>query len=144
MCRVYGFVKIKVFAKKNSLDYDIRSMCPICSLEQRNLGVKKKFEDTKSEAVNRRTDNTCNGQKKKRTNNDIQNITQETKDRATLTPLKTGGELGYSGRVSSFRSTCGTCPVTLSRPLINECRIYIDSCIRTGQIKYTPRTWDSD
>jgi Na+-translocating ferredoxin:NAD+ oxidoreductase RnfG subunit len=66
----------------------------------RNLGVKKKFEDTKSEAVNRRTDNTCNGQKKKRTNNDIQNITQETKDRATLTPLKTGGELGYSGRVS--------------------------------------------
>ena len=126
MCRVYGFVKIKVFAKKNSLDYDIRSMCPICSLEQRNLGVKKKFEDTKSEAVNRRTDNTCNAQKKKRTNNDIQNITQETKDRATLTPLKTGGELGYSGRVSSFRSTCGTCPVTLSRPLINECRIYIE------------------
>ena len=43
--RVYdGIVKIKVFAKKNSLDYDLRSMCPICSLEQRNLGVKKSLK----------------------------------------------------------------------------------------------------
>ena len=31
-----------------------------------------------------------NGQKKK--NNDVQNITQKTKDRETRTPLKTGGE----------------------------------------------------
>jgi len=29
---------------------------------------------------------------KKRTNNDIQNITRETKDRATRTPLKTVGD----------------------------------------------------
>ena len=43
----------------------------------------------KSKVVNRRTiDNTI--AKRKRTNNDLQNITQKTKDRATRTPLKTG------------------------------------------------------
>jgi hypothetical protein len=30
--------------------------------------------------------------KRKRTNNDLQNITQKTKDRVTRTPLTTGGE----------------------------------------------------
>jgi len=42
-----------------------------------------------------------NGQEKKdkRTNND-RNITQTTKDRATRTPLETGGDLRYSGMVS--------------------------------------------
>jgi len=37
-----------------------------------------------------------NGQKKKdkRTNDDLQNTTQETKDRATQTPLKPGMNLG--------------------------------------------------
>jgi hypothetical protein len=36
-----------------------------------------------------------NGQKKrdKGKNNDLQNIAQKTKDRATQTPLKSGGEL---------------------------------------------------
>jgi hypothetical protein len=34
-----------------------------------------------------------NGQKKKRTNNALQITTQKTKDRATQTQLKTGGEL---------------------------------------------------
>jgi len=40
-----------------------------------------------------------NGPRKqdKKTNNDLQNITQKTKDRATRTLLKTGGELGCSG-----------------------------------------------
>jgi hypothetical protein len=33
-----------------------------------------------------------NGQKKKKTNNDLQNTKQKTKDRPTRTPLKTGGE----------------------------------------------------
>jgi hypothetical protein len=48
---------------------------------------------------------------KKRTNNDLQNITQKTKGRATRTPLKSGGggeELRSDGRVSSSHSTCGT------------------------------------
>jgi hypothetical protein len=31
-------------------------------------------------------------EKDKRTNNDLQNIIQKTKDRATRNPLKTGGE----------------------------------------------------
>jgi hypothetical protein len=36
----------------------------------------------------------------KRTNNDLKNITHNTKDQATGTPLKTGDELGCSGRVA--------------------------------------------
>jgi hypothetical protein len=39
----------------------------------------------------RRTGNTM--AKRKMTNNDSQNTTQKTKDRATRTPTKTGGEL---------------------------------------------------
>ena len=39
--------------------------------------------------------------KRKRTINDLQNTTQKTKDRATQTPLKIGGELRCSGRVGS-------------------------------------------
>jgi hypothetical protein len=50
--------------------------------------------------------------KRKRTNNDLQSITQKTKDRATWTPLKTGGELMYSGRISSSWSTWGIRRVT--------------------------------
>jgi hypothetical protein len=37
----------------------------------------------------------------KRTSNDLQNIHTKNNDRVTGTPLKTGGELGCSGRVSS-------------------------------------------
>jgi hypothetical protein len=59
-----------------------------------------------------------NGQKKKdkRTNNDLQNITNITKDRVTRarTPLKTGGKLRCSVWVSGSCSTSGTCRVTLS------------------------------
>ena len=50
--------------------------------------------------------------KRKRTNNDLQNTTQKTKDRVTQTPLKTGGELRCSGRVSSSCSTSDTRRVT--------------------------------
>jgi len=45
--------------------------------------------------------------KRQRTNNDLQNITHKTKDRVTRTPLKTGGELMWSGRVISSCSTSG-------------------------------------
>ena len=48
----------------------------------------------------------------KSTNNDLQNTTQKTKDRATRTLLKTGGELGWSGRVGSSCSTGGIRIVT--------------------------------
>jgi len=69
------------------------------------LSYKKslKIPEGQSEAVNRRT------------NNDLQNITQKTKDRVTQTPLKTGDELRYSWRVSSFCSTCDTSLVTILR-----------------------------
>ena len=58
-------------------------------------------------------DRQYNGQTKndKRTNNDVQNTTQKT--RATRTPLKAGCELGWSGRVISSCSICGTRRVTL-------------------------------
>ena len=61
--------------------------------------VKKRLKIPKgqSEAVNRRkTDNTM--VKRKRTNNDLQNTTQKTKDWATQTPQKTGLNSGVSER----------------------------------------------
>ena len=53
---------------------------------------QEEFEDTKrgnrTEYINqRRTENTMI-KKSKRTNNDLKNITQKTKDRTTRTPLK--------------------------------------------------------
>ena len=58
-----------------------------------------------SEAVSRRTDKQM--AKIKRTNNDLRNIKQKIKDRATRNPLNIGGELRCSGRSSISCSTCG-------------------------------------
>jgi hypothetical protein len=55
----------------------------------------------------------ANKKKNKRTNNDLQNTMQKTKDRVTRTPLKTGDEIMCSGRVSSLCFTSGTNRVTL-------------------------------
>jgi hypothetical protein len=68
-----------------------------------------------SAAVNlRRADNAMVKRKnKKRTNNNLQNITQKTNDHATRNPLKTAYELRSSGRVSSSCSICDTRRVTL-------------------------------
>jgi len=73
-----------------------------------------KIPKGQSESVNGRTDNTA----AKRTNNDLQNITQKTKDRVARTPL-TGGELRCSGSVGNscfasdiHRVTLVTNPVT--------------------------------
>ena len=49
----------------------------------------------------------------KRTNNNLQNIRQKTKDRATRTLLKPGGKLRCSGRISSSFSTFDIGRVTL-------------------------------
>ena len=47
--------------------------------------------------------------------------TYKTKDRVTRTPLKTGGELRYSGRVGSSCSTIGTRRVNLvTNPVISQ------------------------
>ena len=56
----------------------------------------------------------------KRTNNDLQNIHIKL-DRVTRTPLKTEGELGCSGRVSSSCSISGTRRVDLvTNPVISR------------------------
>ena len=47
--------------------------------------------------------------------------THKTKDRVTRTPLKTGGDIRCSGRVSSSSSTSGTCRVNLGA-ISNEWR----------------------
>ena len=58
-------------------------------------------------------DRKYNGQKKKdkRTNNDLQNIAQKTKDRATRNTTKTRGWTECSGRANSCCSTCDTLQV---------------------------------
>jgi len=59
---------------------------------------KKEFEDIKGVIRIRKLkkDRQHNDQKKKdkRTNNDLQNITNKTKDRVTRTPLKPGANSG--------------------------------------------------
>ena len=45
---------------------------------------------------------------RKKTNNDLQNITQKNKDRATRFSIKNMGELRYPGRVRSYCSTGDT------------------------------------
>ena len=72
------------------------------------------FEDMKRILRNYKqtTDRQYNDPKKdKRTNNSLQNITQNTK--ATRTPLKTGVELMWSGWASSSCSTGAIRRVTL-------------------------------
>jgi len=70
------------------------------------------FEDTKGviRSCKSKEDRLCNGQKKrdKQASKDPQNITPKTKNRATWTPLKPGGELRCSGRVRSSYSTFDT------------------------------------
>jgi hypothetical protein len=52
-------------------------------------------------------------------NNYLQHIIHKIKDRATRTPLKTGGELRCSRRVGRSCSTCGTHRVTLVKYYCN-------------------------
>jgi hypothetical protein len=55
---------------------------------EHQIGIKKSLKIPKgqSEAVNHKTDNAM--AKRKRTNNNLQNLTQKTKDQATQIPLK--------------------------------------------------------
>ena len=71
------------------------------------------FEDTKGvirirKSKKNRQRNGQNKKKYKRTHNYLQNITYKTKDRVTRTPLKTGGELRWTGRVGISGSTSDT------------------------------------
>ena len=90
--------------------------------------IVEEFEDTKRAIIIRISKNRQhNDQKKKykRTNNYLQNI-HISKDRVTRTPLKTGGELGCSGRVGSSCSTSGTHIRLLlpSHKILNEANMY--------------------
>ena len=69
---------------------------------------KRRTDNRKKKKKDRQQEKEKEGQttgKRKRTNNNKQNITQKTKDRATQTPLKTGGKLRCIG---GSCSTCGT------------------------------------
>ena len=71
---------------------------------QRGRGINKKHKDTRGSIRRRKSKNrqhNCQMKKNIRANNDLQIITQKTKDRATRTPQRTEGELIGSGRVSS-------------------------------------------
>ena len=60
--------------------------------------------------------------------------TYTTKDRVTRTPLKTEGELRFSGRVSCSCSTSGTRRVNLvTKPLINLEWRRTRKCLRQGE-----------
>ena len=70
--------------------------------------------------IRKSQDRQHNGKKEKK-NKDLQNTTPKTKDRATRTPLKTGGEFMCSGSVSSSCSTSGTRRVTVvTTPVISH------------------------
>ena len=99
--------------------------------------MEEKFEyiKGKSEAINRRrTDNAI--PKIKRTNNDLQNTTQKTKDRGVRTQLETGGELMCFGGASGSCSTCGTRRVTLVTNLVisHVCTNLRFKCLYNKQI----------
>ena len=90
---------VKYGTKKNVWKLPLYSTLHIVLL----LFIRKVWRQ--SEVVSR-TDKTMS--KIKRSNNDLQNITQKTTDRATRTNLKTGAELRCSGRVSSSWARKGT------------------------------------
>ena len=79
---------------------------------------KEEFEDTKAVIRIRISKKTTHWQKKvQKKNNDL----HKTKDRVTRTPFKTGGELWFSGRVSSSCSTIDTRRVDLvTNPVIRH------------------------
>ena len=85
----------------------------------------EEFEGTKGVIIIRKSkkDRQHNDQTKKdkRINNDLQTITQKTKDRVTQTSLITVGELRCSGRVSSSCSTSEARRVNLvTNPVISH------------------------
>jgi hypothetical protein len=61
--------------------------------------------EVKRQSEAARTDRQHNdrGKKYKRTNNDLQNITQKTKDRETRTPLQTGVNLMTNRMITTYK-----------------------------------------
>ena len=67
--------------------------------------MKKSLKIPKRQSEAARTDRQHNdrGKKYKRTNNDLQNITQKTKDRETRTPLQTGVNLMTNRMITTYK-----------------------------------------
>ena len=87
------------------------------------LVFKKEFEDSKwIIRIHISKDRQYNGKTKKdkRTNNNLQNTTNKTKDRATRTTLNSGGELRCSGMLISSCSTSDTRRVNLVTMMSHE------------------------
>jgi len=102
-----------------------------CQLHFSNDGVNitcisEKFEDIKRIIRSRKSknDRQYNGQKKKRPKDKQQytkHYTDNYRSSKTYPEVKTGGELMYSGKVSSSCSICGTRRVTLAtNPMISH------------------------
>ena len=93
----------------HDIEMEIYYACLVSSL----IVDQEEFEDTKGViSIHKWKDRQHNGQKEK----DKQRSTKHTHkitDRVTRIPLKTRGELRYSGRLSSFSSTSGTRHVNL-------------------------------
>ena len=90
--------------------------------------LQEEFEDTEGVIRIRKSkkNRQHNGQKKKykRTNNDLQDMHIQTKDRVTRTPLKTGGQLRCTGRVDI---SCDTRCVTL---IVLKKTVIVDICLK--------------
>ena len=85
--------------------------------------LKEEFEDTKRVIRIRisKKNTQHNGQKSANGQTTSTKHTHKTKDRVTRTPLKTEGELRWSGKVSSSCSTSGTRRVNLvKKPVISH------------------------
>ena len=82
-----------------------------------NPYIRKSKKDRQHNELlkDKRTDNTMGPKKKGQKDKQLftNHYTKKTKDQATRTPLSTGGELRYSGRVSSYCSTRDIRHVTL-------------------------------
>ena len=74
------------------------------------IALRRGFPKWISEPVTRKTDNIMH---KRKPENNLQSTIQETQDRETRTPLKTGDDIRCTGRVSSSCSTSTTRHVTL-------------------------------
>ena len=88
--------------------------------------ISEMFEDTKRiiRSCISKNDRQYNGQKKKRPKDKQQytkHYTDNNRSSKTYPGVKTGGELMYSGKVSSSCSMCGTRRVTLAtNPMISH------------------------
>jgi len=98
------------------------------TLDKKSLKIPKGQWES---VYRRRTDNAMAKRKVQKDKQRSTKHTYQTKDRVTRIPLKTGGELRCSGRVSSSCSTNGTRRVnSLLLKLLRDKRTYHDTITR--------------